>query len=358
MQNRWNEMRRVMEDLVESTAIVAGNVSESSSGTPFARDVARGLESSPKSIPSRWLYDAEGSRLFTEITLLEEYDLTRVETSILVKSASRIASHLHGRKWKIVELGAGDGTKTEILLRSFLDANVEMKYCPIDVSSSALDVLCSRMQNKMPLLECHSIVGDNLEGLASLSADRDEGEQLFLLDLGSSVGNRSREALDALMSDVRQNLKDGDLTLTGFDLVKESERMLAAYDDARGVTRDFNLNLLARMNRELGANFDITAFKHEATWNPAMGGMESWLVSLREQVVRIQALDRAYRFQKWEPLQTETSLKFRMDQIASLAQANNYESLAVYQDDAASFVDVLWKTKSRSAGSGTRLFWN
>lgn len=155
----------------------------------FSREIEEGLSRSVKSVPSRWLYDAEGSRLFTEITKLPEYDLTRVETSILREHAAELAQvlieHLGRRqKLKVVELGAGDGSKTEIVLSAFVEAKLDFDYCPIDVSATALETLCARMTRAMPVLTCHSIIGDNLESLAQLNKSRAENERLLILDLG------------------------------------------------------------------------------------------------------------------------------------------------------------------------------
>ena len=308
----------------------------------FAADVAEGLSRSLKSIPSRWLYDAEGSRLFTSITDLPEYDLTRNETEILETHAGELANLLRGYRWRVVELGAGDGTKTEIILRAMLDAKIETEYWPIDISPAALDGLCERMNARLPALSCHAVVGDNLTGLNKIVTDRGE-ERVLILDLGSSIGNRSREALQVSLADVRRFLRDGDATFIGFDLVKDSRLMLAAYDDAAGVTRDFNLNLLSRMNRELGADFNIENFRHEATWNPEIGGMESWLVSLVDQTVGISALGCNFHFRKWEPIRTEISLKFNRDEILKLAERNAYDSWSLFTDANEKFIDVLWR---------------
>ena len=328
---------------------------------PFATDVQLGLSKYSKSIPSYWLYDNEGSRLFSEITRLDEYDLTRKETAILQAHAKDIAEllisaetsstgSLQNRAWRVVELGAGDGSKTLILLKALVAAGLNTEYWPIDVSSSALDILCRRMLETIPQLICKPTVGDNLQGLSHLASDRGDA-RLLVLDLGSSIGNRSHEAVKKTLAEVRSLLREGDCALTGFDLVRDSRALLAAYDDSRGITKEFNLNLLRRMNRELGADFDLNSFRHEATWNPSLsgtlGGMESWLISLKEQVVSIKATGQSYHFRKWEPMQTEISLKFHAEEIERLAELNSYTSLAFYKDEADTFVDVLWKAKGR-----------
>ena len=344
--------------MADSRGFSVSSVNDASSGSSddlngllkdFANDLNEGLSLPLKSIPSRWLYDAEGSRLFTKITELPEYDLTRNETEILQKNADAIANCLVGQKWRVVELGAGDGTKTEILLRAMLEAGIATEYWPIDISPAALDGLCARMSERLPALSCRAVVGDNLSGLNKIVSNR-ENERVLILDLGSSIGNRSREALQVSVAEVREFLREGDAALMGFDLVKDSKLMLAAYDDAAGVTRDFNLNLLTRMNRELVANFDLSKFRHEATWNPEIGGMESWLVSLEEQEVRISAIDRTFRFRKWEPIRTEISLKFNRDEIAQLAARNSYDVDSVYTDANENFVDVLWMAPGLSDG--------
>ena len=310
----------------------------------FMNDVEAGFSKPLKAIPSHWLYDARGSRLFTEITALEEYDLTRNEMSILQSHGRDIAKALSDRKWRIIELGAGDGVKTEVLLRAFMNEAVEIEYWPIDVSPSALEDLCSRMSEKIPGLVCHPTVGDNLQGLKEIAAHR-KLEGLLILDLGSSIGNRSRAAVEKNLREVRSQLSQGDAMLVGFDLIKETNRMIAAYDDKRGVTRAFNLNLLDRMNRELGAEFDISSFKHEATWNPEINGMESWLISLRDQDVYFRSMGRTFHFRKWEPIHTEISLKFSTHEIQRLANLTDFREVFSLTDKNQNFTDVLWKAK-------------
>jgi dimethylhistidine N-methyltransferase len=309
----------------------------------FARDVRDGLSAPLKFIPSRWLYDEQGSSLFSKITRLPEYYPTERELEIFSTHASSMAKALTGDKWKIVELGAGDGRKTEILLRSWQRAEVEFSYAPIDVSPSALDELCKRLSVGCPGLSAQPRVGENLSVLRELSGSRVRGEKICVLFMGSSIGNCAWEDVENFLADLRATLMPGDLVVIGFDLIKDSKRLIQAYDDSQGVTRDFNLNLLRRMNRELGANFQLDQFRHEASWNPGLSGMESWLVSLRDQVVDFRALNTSFKFRRWEPIRTEISLKFSPEVIDDLACANGFAPLARYEDRAGDFTDAIWE---------------
>ncbi len=309
----------------------------------FARDVRDGFSAPLKFIPSRWLYDERGSSLFSQITRLPEYYPTERELEIFSTHASSMAKALLGSNWKVVELGAGDGRKTEILLRSWQRSEVQFSYVPVDVSPSALEELCKRINTGCPGVRARPRVGENLSVLRELSDARIRGEKICVLFMGSSIGNCAWEDVENFLSELRATLLPGDLALIGFDLIKDSKRLIQAYDDSQGVTRDFNLNLLRRMNRELGANFDLDQFRHEASWNPGLSGMESWLVSLRDQMVDIRALNTSFKFRRWEPIRTEISLKFSPEVIDDLACANGFAPLARYEDRAGDFTDAIWE---------------
>lgn len=321
----------------------------------LARDVMQGFSQSPKTLSSRWFYDAHGSELFARIMELPEYYLTAREFEILQAHSDRIAREVVGRLSKrsslrIVELGAGDGRKTEILLRAFLSRRrrkdiSDFVYSPIDISNSALDTLRARLSREMPDVVCEPIEGDNMEAVARLASQVPVDEPIVLLFLGSSIGNFQRAEVVRFLCEVNSRLRPGDFLFLGLDLVKSADRLVPAYSDRRGVTAEFNYNLLDRLNRELGANFDRTKFRHEAVWNPRASAMESWLVSLENQQVEIPACGRIYHFKKWEAVHTETSLKFFRDEITELARASGFTPVEEYTDSDGEFLDALWRVE-------------
>lgn len=332
-------------------------------GSELARDVVNGFSQEQKEISSRWFYDREGSRLFSEIMDLPEYYPTAREAEILKRHSAQILRDLGEGSVSFVELGAGDGRKTQFLLREALVQRRLQDFIPIDVSAGALEDLSQRLTQKFPSLVVRPMIGDNHERLREITLNRREkqtavsessqrADRLCALFLGSSIGNCERESVLPSLQAIRDCLVEGDHLLIGFDLVKESSRLVRAYSDSSGVTRAFNMNLLTRLNRELGADFDLSAFAHEATWSPRKRAMESWLVSRKDQSVYFRKLGRSFHFRKWEPLHTETSLKFDIGEIAFLAEQSGFESVALYTDVARDFVNVLWKAKrpgSRSA---------
>ncbi len=308
----------------------------------FARDVFRGLSRSPKSLPSMYFYDAEGSRLFQRITELEEYYLTRCEAEILETHAAEIVATVLPGPFRLVELGAGDGRKTEILLRWLLDAGLRFEYVPIDICrQSILDLTASFQRRFDGSLSVRGIAAEYFDGLASLgSASR---RPIFVLFLGSSVGNFSHAEARQFFRRLRESLRPGDFVLIGFDLKKDLEILRRAYNDAEGVTGLFNLNLLDRINRELGGEFDRGRFAHYGPYNLREARMESWLVSLENQEVPIRALGRSFAFQAWEGIHVESSHKYDLSQIESFASAAGFRVRKHFFDRRRWFADSLWQ---------------
>jgi dimethylhistidine N-methyltransferase len=308
----------------------------------FARDVFRGLSRSPKSLPSMYFYDAEGSRLFQRITELEEYYLTRCEAQILDSHAAEIVAAVLPGPLRLVELGAGDGRKTEILLRRLLDAGLCFEYVPIDICrQSVLDLAASFQGRFDGSLRMRGIVAEYFDGLASLRwASRRPNLVLFL---GSSVGNFSHAEARQFFRRLRESLRPGDFVLVGFDLKKDLEILRRAYNDAAGVTRLFNLNLLARINRELGGEFDRRRFAHYGPYSFREECMESWLVSLENQEVPIHALGRSFSFRAWEGVHVECSHKYDLAQIESFASTAGFRVQKHFFDCRRWFADSLWQ---------------
>jgi L-histidine N-alpha-methyltransferase len=291
---------------------------ESRETTSFAEDVAKGLDTTPKRLPSHWFYDAAGSALFEEICDLPEYYLTRCEHSILDERADEIAARFNGST-RLIELGSGSATKTRLLIDAFLARTGRLTFAPIDISKSMLEQSATRLLEDYPQLEVLAFAGLYELGLDHLAA-RPWPERLILW-LGSSVGNLDRADAAKFLFSVREHMVDADRLLIGIDLRKDPGTLERAYDDSQGVTARFDLNLLARINRELGGQFDLEQFRHRATWREEPGRVESHLVSLSRQDVRIDALDTQFTFEDGETIHTENSHKYSPSEIDELAAA-------------------------------------
>jgi L-histidine Nalpha-methyltransferase len=308
----------------------------------FARDVLTGLSRSPKTLPSMYFYDEQGSRLFQQISELDEYYLTRVEGEILERYGNEISRLVEGRAFRLVELGAGDGRKTRVLLRSLLVAGLEFEYVPIDICEGALVELTGSLRRRMPDgdFRVRGIVGDYVDALSLLDSTAGRTMVLFL---GSNIGNFEPDDAVAFLRAVRRSLAPGDWLLIGFDLKKDPAILSRAYNDAQGITREFNFNLLERINRELGGDFDRERFRHDAPYNVELGRMESWLVSRVDQRVCVGALDRSFDFSRGEGIHVECSYKYDTAQIARMAAAADFAVQASFFDRRRLFVDSLWE---------------
>jgi L-histidine Nalpha-methyltransferase len=284
---------------------------------PIALEVGNGLTERPKTL-SPWLfYDQAGSLLFEEITELPEYYVTRTERQILTMHAEEIVSAAAGgRDLSVIELGAGTATKTGLLLNAAVGLQGAVTYYPIDVSESALAEAQTRLEAELPDVTVKPIVADYTEGMRQNGASL-AGRRLVLY-IGSSIGNFSPADAVEVLRGVRAQLLPGDCLLLGTDMVKDTQMLLAAYDDAAGVTARFNLNLLARINRELDAEFSLPLFRHQARWNEQQSRIEMHLESLVAQRVAIRALDMEVRFKSGETIHTENSYKFTDQKVEAL----------------------------------------
>ena len=308
----------------------------------LARHVAEGLRRSPKALSSMYFYDDEGSRLFQQIMELPEYYPTRTEFAIFRQHGAAIVAALGGvageGPFSLVELGAGDGTKTRLLLDELLAAGSDFTYSPVDISAGAMSGLVAALARELPALHVRPVVETYADALAQLP--RQPGRKAVLF-LGSNIGNFApAEQLDFLRQ-LAAPLGLADRLLIGFDLRKDPRRIRAAYDDALGVTAAFNLNLLTRLNRELGADFDLAHWQHFTDYNPLNGAVRSYLVSTRAQTVYLPALQMHVAFAAWEAIHTENSWKFSPDQIAALAAEAGLRVVATFTDAASDFADVV-----------------
>lgn len=284
---------------------------------PVAVEVLNGLTERPKTL-SPWLfYDEAGSRLFEEITELPEYYVTRTERQILAQHADEIvAAAAGGRDLSMIELGAGTATKTGLLLNAAVGLQGSVTYYPIDVSETALAEARTRIEEELPEVTVEPIVADYTEGMRQNGASH-AGRRLVLY-IGSSIGNFSPVDAIEVLRGVRAQLSPGDCLLLGTDMVKDVHLLLAAYDDAAGVTAKFNMNVLARINRELDANFNPKLFRHRARWNEEHSRIEMHLESLLAQKVTLRALGMEVRFCLGETIHTENSYKFTDQRVTAL----------------------------------------
>ena len=283
----------------------------------FAAAVRAGLTAGAKSIPCRFLYDARGSLLFERITELPEYYPTRAERSILRAHAADIARCVKPPV-ELVELGSGSASKTRALIETLIEANGSLVFRPIDISPTILEASSRELLDAHPTLVIEGLVGEYDAALRSL-AERHEGRSRLVLWLGSSIGNLSREAAARFLARVRGALGRADRLLVGVDLRKDARVLERAYDDADGVTAAFDLNLLARINRELGGHFDLARFRHEASYDVEAGRVEMHLVSLGAQRVPIDRLGIEVGLADGEAIHTESSYKYSLAEIDALA---------------------------------------
>jgi L-histidine Nalpha-methyltransferase len=305
----------------------------------FGADVRNGLTRlGQKELPSKYLYDDVGSALFEVISHLPEYGLTRADERLLRRHAREIVERVAGPV-AVAELGSGSGRKTRWLLEAFCRRQ-RTSYYPVEISHSAL-VMCQR---ELSDIDAISIVGferEYLDGLLEVAAYRKNGEHLLVLFLGSTIGNFDRQAAVSFLSEVRCILQPGDSLLLGTDLEKPSSQLVRAYDDELGVTAAFNLNLLARVNRELGADFDLTQFRHLAKINSEERSVEMHLESMRRQVVSIPAAEVVVEFEEGETIWTESSHKYSAEELFETARAAGFRCEVQWIDEQWPFAENL-----------------
>lgn len=286
---------------------------------PLVEEVLEGLSASPKKLPPKLFYDAHGSHLFEEITELPEYYLTRTERSIFQDHAGAIVEQA-GSNLTLIELGAGSASKTRILVETLARRQLRVGFYPVDVSSSALKAAVSSLNGHIRNLHVHPIVADYSKHLPLLQVP---GRKLVLF-IGSTIGNFEPEEAEQFLMRVHSSLAPGDALLVGFDMVKPARLLRAAYNDARGVTAQFNKNVLLRINRELGGQFDPDAFQHVAFWNPRGSRIEMHLESRKNQRVWIRDLDKTFQFAMGERVHTENSYKFTAKSIAGMMRKGGF----------------------------------
>lgn len=306
----------------------------------FGQDVLIGLAACPKKIPSKWFYDAEGSKLFERIMELPEYYPTRCEFEILEGMKSDFLELCGTAPMNLVEIGPGDGRKSKILLRHFLSAKRDFIYTPVEISEAALVGLVNTLDSDFPTLPVTALIADAFVALNHISQDSDRKNVCLLL--GGTFGNLNLIEGKTFLRMLWNGLNAGDQVIIGFDLKKEIDFLIKAYNDSQGVTREFNLNLLRRINRELGGSFDDTTFKHYPTYNAKTGAMESYLLSVREQNVQIEGLDREFHFKAWEAIHTESSHKYLVSDVEEFAAETGFRIDRNLFDSKHYFADSIW----------------
>jgi len=306
----------------------------------FAADVERDLSLSPKQLQSKYLYDALGSSLFDAICRLPWYRITRSETRLLASHAGAVVSALGAHEGTIVELGCGSGEKMLLLAEALERRGASARVHLIDISSQALE----QSEQRLNRLRHVSVMGHwstYEEGLRMAVAARAAGSTMLVLLLGSNIGNFDQPAATLFLDRIRATLSPGDLLLLGADLVKSERELLLAYDDPLGVTAAFNKNLLVRINRELGGNFDLEAFGHGAIWNRDERRIEMHLVSRADQAVRIPAADCVVSFRRAERIWTESSYKYEPDGIIEMGAQSGFATRDQWIDGDAKFALTL-----------------
>lgn len=309
----------------------------------FKQDVLTGFSQHPKRIQSKYFYDKIGSQLFNQITKHTDYYLTQAELEILDKAKSSLLAILgKDQPINIIELGPGEGVKTTILLEYFQQKKVACTYIPIDISAPYLEKIVRRLNKSMTTLPITALHTDYLHGLSWIKPHNTTCNNLVLF-LGSSIGNFNPTESLVFFKSLRKNLKQGDYVLIGFDLRKNVDILMRAYDDSDGITRAFNLNLLHRINRELDANFKLNKFKHLPRYNQDTHAMESYIMSTESQSVMIKLIDQSFVFTELETIHVEYSYKYSLEQIQTFAQTSQFKLVETYIDSNGYFVDSLWE---------------
>ncbi|STX50669.1 Histidine-specific methyltransferase EgtD [Legionella busanensis] len=304
-------------------------------------DILNGLTSEKKFISSKYFYDEKGSELFNKITRHPDYYLTNCELEILRNHKAEIADLLNQQSFNLIELGPGEGIKGRILIEYFLQNSLDFTYYAIDISNKYLNQIINQYNQDFPDLTLVALNSDYLKGLQWLK--KQSYRKNLLLFLGSSIGNFNYDHTQNFLQEIWSYLEDGDYFLIGFDLRKDIDILLRAYNDKDGITRAFNFNLLHRLNQELGANFDATLFYHYAPYNVYSGAMESYLISSQKQTVFIKALDKSIHFSEFEPIHLEFSYKYLLSQIKEFAKKSSFTIVKNFFDSKNYFVDSLWQ---------------
>lgn len=324
-----------------STLKTTINTASKTATEQFYEDVVTGLRSTPKRLNSKYFYDANGDKLFQDLMNCEEYYPTNCELEIFAEQTAEMATAImaDGSPFDLIELGAGDATKSSYLLQYLLDQKADFTYLPIDISDNVISYLNITLPVVLPGLQITGLNGEYFDMLTKASVG--STRRKVVLFLGSNVGNMPIDVATDFCREVRKHLSPGDRMLIGIDLKKDPKTVLAAYNDKGGITKRFNLNLLERINRELNAVFDINQFEHFPTYDPETGACKSYLISLTDQVVGINGKEQIH-FLKDEYIFMEISQKYTIAQTNEMAIAAGFKTADQFFDSKHWFLDAVW----------------
>jgi L-histidine N-alpha-methyltransferase len=306
----------------------------------FYTDMIRGLQSTPKRMNSMYFYDANGDKLFQDLMNCDEYYPTNCEMEIFTEQTAGICEALigDGSAFDLIELGAGDATKSTFLLQYLLDKKADFSYLPIDISSNVISYLNMTLPITLPGLQVTGLNGDYFDMLKKAASISDRRKVVMFL--GSNIGNMPVPVAENFCKELRNHLSPGDMVLIGVDLKKNPKTILAAYNDKDGITKRFNLNLLERANRELWADFDVNKFEHYPTYDPETGACKSYLISTEDQIVKIGK--ETISFAKDEYVYMEISQKYTVLQTNQMAVTAGFKPVNIFFDNKKWFVDAIW----------------
>ena len=308
----------------------------------FYKDVMTGLRATHKYLQSKYFYDEAGDKLFQQIMACPEYYPTRCEMEILLHQSTGLAELFctHGPEFDLVELGPGDASKSMYLLNEILRTGVDFTYYPIDISSNVIQTLEKTLPEKFPALQMQGLNGeylDRMEWVHTLSERRK-----IILFMGANIGNMTMQQAIVFCRQLHDRMRPGDLLLIGFDLKKHPKLILDAYNDGQGITKEFNLNLLRRINRELNADFDLDQFEHYPVYDPGTGACRSYLVSLSHQQVHI-GYGETVVMKENEAIFMEISQKYSLEETDLMAEQSGFKRIRTFVDSRNWFADILWE---------------
>lgn len=316
------------------------NLARTDARNSFAEDIREGLMAVPKRLFPKYFYDELGSQLFEAICLLPEYYPTRAENEILARYSNEIVNSFEGYK-TLLEMGSGSASKTRSIIEAILRQQPDLLFIPVDISATALENSSRVLLQSYPELSIEAYAGEYFDGLAALR-ERPHGSCTLALFLGSNIGNFDADEAHNFLRAMRNVLRAGDALLLGADLKKDPAVLEAAYDDALGVTAAFNLNLLVRINRELGGNFDTRAFRHVVTYSQGTGCVETYAESLKAQSIRLSELDLEIHFDKGERVHTENSFKYDLEGLSQMATETGFTRARTWLDEREQFSSNLF----------------
>lgn len=313
-----------------------------SSKQQFYSDTLRGLKSTPKFMSSKYFYDQKGDQLFQQIMAADEYYLTDSEMEILTEQSDEISKAIgvNGDPFDLIELGAGDATKSIHLLKQVMNDNLDFRYLPVDISENVINNLSNTLPCQIPGLKMEGLNGDYFDMLERISEL--SNRRKVILFMGANIGNMTVEEAGLFCRKLKNFLSKDDLVIVGFDLKKNPKQILAAYDDREGITKAFNLNLLNRINNELGGDFELDNFEHYASYDPESGACKSYLISLKEQQIKLGDTE-SISFSKNEYIYMEISQKYALNEIEELAKNSGFTPVANFFDRKKYFIDSLWR---------------